>query len=87
MAFNFRIASLHILASGLDQFVVNVVFNKGQWYQVARDIAMMIPDLLHLLLAWQELNSAIRHRGAFSTKDLTVCAVTVTALWFLVSRL
>uniref|UniRef100_A0A182WJ30 Uncharacterized protein n=1 Tax=Anopheles minimus TaxID=112268 RepID=A0A182WJ30_9DIPT len=44
------IALLHILASGVDQFISNVFRGEGYPHQVVRDLGFMIPDVMHLLL-------------------------------------
>ena len=44
------IAFVHILVSGLDQFVTNVVMGRGYRFQIIRDLGFMLPDLLHLLV-------------------------------------
>ena len=43
-------ASLHILLSGTDQFITNIILHNGKLNQVLRDIGLMVPDLLHLTL-------------------------------------
>ena len=80
-------ALIHILASGFDQFVENVFKQKGELHQVLRDIGLMVPDILHLLLPWQELKIIGQRRGGvplshlISSKDFTMCAITVAVLW------
>lgn len=49
------IAVLHVLTSGWDQFVTNVIKQEGELHQVLRDIFFMFPDLLHILIAVYEL--------------------------------
>lgn len=49
------IATIHILTSGWDQFVTNVIKQEGQLHQVLRDVFFMIPDLLHVFLPLLEL--------------------------------
>ncbi|KFB51772.1 AGAP007547-PA-like protein [Anopheles sinensis] len=44
------IALLHILASGVDQFISNVFRGEGYPHQVVRDLGFMIPDVMHLIL-------------------------------------
>ena len=84
-----RVASLHILASGWDQFVENVLKQEGELHQVLRDLGFMVPDILHLLLPWQELKIIGRRRGGvppshlISSKDFTTCAISVAVLWII----
>ena len=82
----YRVASLHILASGWDQFVENVLRREGELHQVLRDLGFMLPDVLHLLLPWQELQIVGRRRGVppshlIPSYDFTLCAVAVFTLW------
>ena len=49
------IATLHIIASTWDQFVHNIIQQEGRWHQRARDLGLMIPDLLHLLVPVAEI--------------------------------
>ncbi len=51
----FVIAVFHIVASGLDQFISNVVYQQGEWYQTARDLGFMTVDLLHLVISAHQL--------------------------------
>ena len=83
-------ATLHILASGWDQFVENVLKREGELHQVMRDIGFMAPDILHLLLPWQELKIIGRRRRVppchlISSQDFAICALLVVALWIFCS--
>ncbi|KAI8501793.1 PREDICTED: uncharacterized protein LOC109477293 [Branchiostoma belcheri] len=49
------IALLHILAGGIDQFVLNVIFGLGERHQVLRDLAFMSSDIIYLIVACIEL--------------------------------
>ena len=46
----FSIACLHILLNGTDQFIANIFLLRGELHQVLRDIGLMLPDLLHVIL-------------------------------------
>ena len=85
-------ATLHILASGWDQFVENVLKQEGELHQVMRDMGFMIPDVLHLILPWQELQIVGRRRGVppshlISSQDFALCSGTVLILWLLCALL
>lgn len=44
------IAILHITASSVDQFIINVIRGEGYAHQVVRDIGFMVPDILQLVI-------------------------------------
>ncbi|XP_071747146.1 uncharacterized protein [Lepeophtheirus salmonis] len=83
------IATFHILASGWDQFVENVLKQQGQLHQILRDIGFMIPDLLHVYLPWTELKKFARiHRKVppshlITNTDATFSLCGIAALWLL----
>lgn len=62
------IAVLHILASGGDQFIWNVLRGKGRSHQVLRDLALMFPDILNVVLPWLELRDLADRRGVRTAK-------------------
>ena len=86
------VAVLHILASGGDQFISNVIYQKGAWHQFTRDMGFMIPDLMHIALpAYELLVFARQKRLSFSELltplDGVVSALTVLLLWAFVTHL
>jgi len=46
----------HIIVSSLDQFITNVIQRGGQQFEAVRDLALMAPDIFHVLLAYFELS-------------------------------
>ncbi|KAL4220273.1 hypothetical protein ACF0H5_020680 [Mactra antiquata] len=45
---------MHIFVGGLDQFIEDVVYGKGRNFHKARNIALMIPDCMHVVIpAWE----------------------------------
>ncbi|KAL1379468.1 hypothetical protein pipiens_008543 [Culex pipiens pipiens] len=60
------IAILHILASGVDQFISNVFRGEGYPHQVVRDLGFMIPDVMHLVLPLWLLRQT--RKESFSTR-------------------
>ncbi|KAK7484283.1 hypothetical protein BaRGS_00024532, partial [Batillaria attramentaria] len=40
----------HIIVSGMDQFIAHVVQGEGHSFQNVRDVGLMIPDLLHVIV-------------------------------------
>ena len=47
------IAISHVVASGWDQFVSNVLLQEGFLHQIMRDLGFMVPDLLNIYLPIQ----------------------------------
>ena len=88
---DFSVATLHILASGWDQFVENVLKQEGELHQVMRDIGFMFPDILHILLPWFELKQMAKERRGIkfppshliSTNDFIIATVSVLSLWLI----
>lgn len=53
----------HIIVAGLDQFIKNIIYREGQGFEAVRDLALMMPDLLHVLFPFFELqNIAMKRR-------------------------
>ncbi len=80
------IAILHILASGWDQFVENVLRGEGQMHQVLRDLGFMIPDVLHVVLSWHELKDLAARRRLppshlIRTEDFVTASISVGFMW------
>jgi hypothetical protein len=58
----FDINMMHVIVSGLDQFIGNVIFHKGQHFEAVRDFGLMIPDVFHVLLTFFEMTSLAERR-------------------------
>ncbi|XP_075232027.1 uncharacterized protein LOC142330559 isoform X2 [Lycorma delicatula] len=61
------IATIHVIAGGMDQFVMNVVMGEGNLHQIIRDINLMIPDFLHIILPLLQLRMNLgycNHKGS-----------------------
>jgi hypothetical protein len=46
-----------MLAAGFDQFVTNVIGGSGFAHQVIRDLFLMIPDILNIIIPLLELKN------------------------------
>lgn len=46
---------MHVIVSGLDQFIDNVIYGQGQQFEATRDLGLMAPDIFHVLVAYFEL--------------------------------
>lgn len=80
------IATLHVLVSGWDQFVANVLRFEGQIHQVLRDLGFMVPDILHIWLSWMELKDMAKKWGCppshlLRDKEVTTAFAGVACLW------
>ncbi|MCL4134378.1 UNVERIFIED_CONTAM: hypothetical protein GTU68_064555, partial [Idotea baltica] len=86
-----NIAFLHVLSSGFDQFIENVVRGNGMLHQVLRDIFFMIPDLLHICLPiWELKNQAKGKRVPMSylvSNHEFLASVTFILVGWLVSMI
>ena len=52
---------MHIVVASLDQFIANILFHEGKVFEAIRDIALMMPDIFHVLVPFFELQN-IAHR-------------------------
>jgi len=41
---------VHIIVSGMDQFIAHVVQGEGHSFQNIRDVGLMVPDVLHVVI-------------------------------------
>lgn len=46
---------MHMIVAGIDQFVTHVIVGRSAKFQSARDIGLMVPDLLHIIIPVIEL--------------------------------
>ena len=49
------ISLTHILLGGVDQFFVQLILWQEHTFQKARSNGLLIPDILHIILTWQEI--------------------------------
>ncbi|ELU02004.1 hypothetical protein CAPTEDRAFT_102797, partial [Capitella teleta] len=59
----FDINMMHVIVSGFDQFIVNVIFHKGQHFEAVRDFGLMIPDVFHVLVAFFEMTTLAERKS------------------------
>ncbi|XP_013791004.1 uncharacterized protein LOC106474854 [Limulus polyphemus] len=88
LLFIIDIAILHILASGFDQFVSNVLKAEGGLHQILRDLGLMLPDVLHVVLPLGELVRYARRLGipplhSVTTPDFIGSVLFVLFMWML----
>ncbi|KAL5233700.1 hypothetical protein ACI65C_001110 [Semiaphis heraclei] len=83
----------HMLAAGFDQFVINVIGGSGFAHQVIRDLFLMIPDILNIIIPLLEIKNrrlTIKNRYAddpSSFKEILLLAIVVTSGLIIVSLL
>ena len=97
--FNCSIAVLHILVNVSDQFIWNVFLLHGQLHQVLRDIGMILPDILHIILPIivYRQNARIRetidviHDGTTKSRiknqDVMISLTMVLLMWLIISHI
>ena len=93
------IAVLHTLANVSDQFIWNVFLLHGQLHQVLRDIGMILPDILHIILPIIVYRQNVRSRetidvihdgttkSRIKNQDLMVSLSMVLLMWLIVSNI
>lgn len=78
------IALIHILAGGWDQFITNVIQGEGHTHQVLRDLAFVVPDILHVLLPIvQWLKCETKQFSNNLKKDIVYMLLCITFGFFL----
>jgi len=58
----FDVNMVHVVVASLDQFIANVIYREGQHFEAVRDLALMAPDVFHLLVAYFEMSSLAAKR-------------------------
>jgi len=80
------IALFHVLAAGYDQFSANVLLGQGAWHQWSRDVAFMVVDALHVVMATRwlcHLVGNVSHESVVSRDELLLVVVSVALLFIL----
>ena len=82
------IAGGHVMASGWDQFVSNVLLYEGFLHQILRDVGFMIPDLLNIYLPIKELQQYALRRNIpaayLVTNKMALSTLATSAtIWFI----
>ncbi|XP_074646551.1 uncharacterized protein LOC141902627 [Tubulanus polymorphus] len=58
----FNINTVHVLASGFDQFIEHVILKKGANFQIYRNWGLMIPDLISVMVVMFEFYRMMQKR-------------------------
>jgi len=74
------VAIFHVIAAGYDQFADNVLLGEGAWHQWSRDLAFMVVDLLHVVIATYWLCQLSRHRSVLSRDEVLLAVISVVLL-------
>ncbi|KAF2367188.1 hypothetical protein FHG87_002043 [Trinorchestia longiramus] len=86
------VALLHILVSGFDQFIENVVRGNGFLHQVLRDVFFMVPDAFHVLVPLLQLRKLAQQQHlpsaahVVTTPEFCASVAFVCTMW-IVARL
>lgn len=62
---------VHIFVSSMDQFIYHVISGSGTNFQSSRDICLMVPDVLHIIIPTIEL---LRHARRKEMKLKELCS-------------
>ncbi|XP_052784355.1 uncharacterized protein LOC128220129 isoform X2 [Mya arenaria] len=73
---------MHILVGGMDQFISDVIYGQGANFHKARNIALMIPDVMHVVVPLWELfrfakRKDLRINELCYKEELSACFVFV----------
>lgn len=79
------VAVTHIVISGGDQFVSNVLKGKGMQFQIFRDFGFMLPDILNVVIPAFELRyyaqeQLMTFKECLMTKDSVFCTFAVLCM-------
>ena len=97
--FNYSIAVLHTLVNVSDQFIWNVFLLHGQLHQVLRDIGMILPDILHIILPIivyrrntrsREIIDVIQDgttKSRIKNQDVMISLTVVLLMWLIISHI
>ncbi|XP_060606236.1 uncharacterized protein LOC132758573 [Ruditapes philippinarum] len=82
---------MHICVGGMDQFISDVIFGQGANFHKARNIALMIPDCMHVIIpAWELYTFAKRKELKINEicykEEIFLCVIFVS-MGTLVGRL
>ena len=77
------INTMHIIVNGLDQFIIHIFYREGQGFENARNIGLMIPDLLQVSIPVYELFQLAKKqktsvRKLFYREELMMAVLLVT---------
>ena len=80
-----NIATVHILTSGVDQFLENVLFSRGASHQIVRDLGLMFADILHVVIPLWEVGRYAEsiNRGILDLVTVPDAFVFVFLTWIL----
>lgn len=72
----------HIIVNSFDQFITNVIQRNGQQFEAIRDLALMAPDIFHVLVAYFELSRVADERktdmlNLFHREELLLSLIAV----------
>lgn len=70
MAVIISINITHIIVSGMDQFIAHVLQGEGHSFQNLRDVGLMVPDLLHVVIPAHQF---YKHVQSQSKRMIELC--------------
>lgn len=78
------ISTFHIVMGGIDQFIKNVLYHRGEWHQRMRDLGFMSTDLISLAVSISYIYY-IRRSPASHPKGVYRFAASTFAVFLLVA--
>ena len=81
---------VHILIGGLDQFFEQLIFGEGHTFLKARDVGLVMPDVLHVVLCLWEVYAEVKRKSLKVTelcqkKEAVLCSILTMGL-FVIGR-
>lgn len=74
---------MHIFVGGMDQFISDVIYGKGRMFHKARNVGLMIPDVLHVVIPLWELykfakRKELKINEICYKEEIFLCVIFVT---------
>lgn len=82
---------MHILVGGMDQFISDVIYGQGRAFHKARNIGLMIPDCLHVIIPLWELYKYVKRKelkiNEICYKEEILLCIVFVSIGTLIGRL
>lgn len=80
---------LHIVIASWDQFIKNIFYHEAKDFEAVRDLALMTPDILHVLVPFFEIQNIAKTKRVYCWqifyKEEIMLSVIVLILMFLLA--
>jgi hypothetical protein len=78
---------VHVFVAGLDQFAVHVILKKGFGFQNARNLGLMIPDWVFVIVSFYELFKMMREKNLKLTELFYKEEIAVSIIFVLIATI